>query len=70
MKNFKQYCFADDFAISSSAKCPRTIIKSLNKELNEYARYCKTWKLKVNESKTEAIFSRVAQVEEICQIEN
>ena len=47
MKNVKQYSFADDFAISSSAKCRRTIIKSLNKGLNEYARYCKIWKLKV-----------------------
>ena len=56
MKNVKQYSFADDFAISSSAKYPRAIIKSLNKGLNEYARYCKTWKLKVNESKIEAIF--------------
>ena len=52
----KQYAFADDFVISSYVKCPRTIMKSLNKGLIHYARYCKKWKLKLNESKTGTIY--------------
>uniref|UniRef100_A0A182PX60 Endonuclease/exonuclease/phosphatase domain-containing protein n=1 Tax=Anopheles epiroticus TaxID=199890 RepID=A0A182PX60_9DIPT len=35
---------------------PKSVTKNLNKGLNSYSKYCKTWKLKINESKTEAIY--------------
>ena len=56
MKNCTQYLYADDFAVTSTAKHPKTIIKSLNKSLALYSKYCLDWKLKINGSKTEAIF--------------
>ena len=56
MHNCEQYLYADDFALSSTAKNPKTIIKNLDIGLKKYARYCKKWKLKLNETKTEAIF--------------
>ena len=56
MRNCEQYVYADDFALSSTAKNPKAIIKNLDFDLKKYARYCKKWKLKLHETKTEAIF--------------
>lgn len=56
MKNCTQYLYVDDFALTTSFKHPKSIIRSLSKALTVYKKYCRTWKLKINEAKTDAIF--------------
>lgn len=51
-----RYQFADDVAISSSSKDPVEVTINLNASLVQYSNYCKKWKIKVNENKTEAVF--------------
>ena len=54
MNNCEQYLYADDFALSFTANNPKAIIKNLDIGLKKYARYCKKWKFKLNETTTEA----------------
>uniref|UniRef100_A0A2M4CVF1 Putative reverse transcriptase-like protein n=1 Tax=Anopheles darlingi TaxID=43151 RepID=A0A2M4CVF1_ANODA len=56
LKNASRFAFADDFAICSSSKDPRKISKALSNGIARYMAYCTSWKLKVNENKTEAVF--------------
>lgn len=56
MRNCKKYLYADDFAISSSSKHPKSILRSINNGLKAYNRYCKKWKMKINGPKSEAIY--------------
>ena len=48
--------FADDTALFSSSRFAKTIIKALEKTAKELQRYFNKWKIKLNESKTQAIF--------------
>lgn len=48
--------FADDTAIYYSAKNPTTIIRNLNSASTNLSNYCKRWKIKLNSSKTKAMF--------------
>lgn len=52
----KRYHFADDFALTSSAKRSRDIISHLNSALALYIAYSKKWKMKINANKTECIY--------------
>lgn len=48
--------FADDTAIFSAAKNPNKIIKNLNNASKQLSDYCSKWKIKLNPSKTQAIY--------------
>lgn len=54
--NCVRYHFADDFALTSSAKRPRDIISRLNQATAHYIDYCNKWKIRVNANKTECIY--------------
>lgn len=48
--------YADDTACYTSGKNPEVITKRLQKAHNHLIRYYRKWKIKINDSKTEAIF--------------
>ena len=60
------YCgtatFADDTAIFASGQTPLLIQEDLQSHLNSISEYCNKWKIKINASKTQAIyFSRATK---------
>jgi Reverse transcriptase (RNA-dependent DNA polymerase) len=48
--------FADDTAIFASGQTPLLVQDKLQDHLNEISDYCKDWKIKINASKTQAIY--------------
>jgi hypothetical protein len=48
--------FADDTAFYTSSRYAKTIIRKLEKTVRKFKTYFKKWKIKLNESKTQAIF--------------
>jgi Reverse transcriptase (RNA-dependent DNA polymerase) len=48
--------FADDTAIFASGQTPLLVQDQLQDHLNEISDYCKDWKIKINASKTQAIY--------------
>lgn len=48
--------FADDTAFLKSSRFVKTIVRSLEKLYCKYQRYYKLWKIRVNDTKTQAIF--------------
>ena len=50
MKDCSQHLYADDFSLTSSAKNPKPIIRTLNIALAKYSKYCRKWKIKTNDT--------------------
>jgi Reverse transcriptase (RNA-dependent DNA polymerase)/Endonuclease-reverse transcriptase len=48
--------FADDTAIFASGPTPLLVQEQLQEHLNSISDYCKDWKIKINASKTQAIY--------------
>jgi Reverse transcriptase (RNA-dependent DNA polymerase) len=60
--------FADDTAIFAAGQTPLLVQDQLQDHLNEISDYCKDWKIKINVSKTQAIYfsTRFKKTIEIC----
>lgn len=56
LDNCKIALFADDTAILSESRLAKPIVKNLEKASKKVHKYCQKWKIKLNESKTQAIF--------------
>ena len=48
--------YADNLAVTVSAKSPNAIVKAMNGLLKAYQKCCNRWKLKTHPNKSEAIF--------------
>lgn len=48
--------FADDTSIFTAGKSPNKIIKNLNKASKQLSDYCTRWKIKLNPTKTQALY--------------
>lgn len=49
------FLFADDTAVTVKGRTPREITNKLQRCLNAFAEYAKTWKIKINSAKTQTI---------------
>ena len=48
--------FADDLAFYVTSRFAKTIVRKLESTAKKFLRYYKKWKIKLNETKTQAIF--------------
>lgn len=48
--------FADDTSVQNAGKNPKKILKNLNSASKQLSDYCRKWKIKLNDDKTQAAF--------------